>query len=71
MRVEILDMIHDEHQGITKCRKLAKRSVWWPGLNREISDLVQQYRFCELQRDNKPEPLITTLLPDQSLASDW
>ena len=64
-RLEILDKIHEGHQGITKCREGAKNSVWWPGLSREIQDLVQQCRVCALQRENKPEPLITTPLPDR------
>jgi len=63
--LEILDKIHEGHQGITKCHKQAKNSVWWPGLSRETQDLVQQCRVCALQRDNKPEPLITIPLPDR------
>ena len=43
----------------------AKSSVWWPGLSREIQDLVQQCRVCALHRDSKPEPLIPTPLPDR------
>ena len=34
-------------------------------ISREIQDLVQQYRVCALQRENKPEPLITTPLLDR------
>ena len=65
MRLEILDKIHEGHQGIVKCRERAKSSVWWPGLSREIQDLVQQCRTCALHRDNKPEPLIATPLPNR------
>jgi len=65
MRLVILDKIHEGHQGITKCRERAKNSVWWPGLSREIQDLVQQCRVCALQRDNKPKTLITTPFPDR------
>ena len=65
MRLEILDKIHEEHQGIAKCRERAKSSGWWPGLSREIQDLVQQCRTSALHRDNKPEPLIATPLPDR------
>ena len=65
MRLETLDKIYKGHQGITKCRERAKNSVWWLGLNREIQDPVRQCRVCALQRENKPEPLITTPLPDR------
>ncbi|XP_044170830.1 uncharacterized protein K02A2.6-like [Acropora millepora] len=65
MRLEILDKIDEGHQGTAKCRERAKGSVWWPGLSREIQDLVQQCRTCALHRDNKPEPLIATPLPDR------
>jgi len=41
--------------------------VWWPGLSREVQDLVQQCRTCALHRDNKTEPLIATPLPDHPL----
>ena len=64
-QLEILDKIHEGHQGIAKCRERAKGSVWWPGLSREFQDLVQQCRTCALHRDNKPEPLIATPLPDR------
>ncbi|KAL9963916.1 hypothetical protein ACROYT_G027471 [Oculina patagonica] len=55
MRLEILDKIHEGHQGITKCCERAKSSVWWPGLSREIQDLVQKCIVCALYRDTKPE----------------
>ena len=40
MRLEILDRLHEGHQGITKCRARAKASVWWPGLSKQMEDLV-------------------------------
>ena len=74
MRLEILDKIHKGHQGIAKCREKSKESVWWPGLSRDIQDLVQQCRICAEHRNNKPEPMIPTPLPDrpwQIVATDF
>ena len=51
---------------IRESPKGAKSSVWWPGLRREIQNLVQQRRICASHRENKPEPLIATPLPDRS-----
>lgn len=33
MRLQVLDKVHEGHQGIVKCREHAKNSVWWPGLS--------------------------------------
>ena len=46
MRKEILHRLHDGHQGITKCRERAHMSVWWPGLEKEIQELVTKYPEC-------------------------
>ena len=46
MRLEILDKIHTGHQGITKCRERARQSVWWPGLSRQLEELVKNCITC-------------------------
>ena len=73
LRHYVLDKIHSGHQGISKCRARARQSVWWPGINRDIEDLVKNCRECIKQQNNKPEPLIPTPTPDypwQKVASD-
>jgi len=73
MRVDILDKIHAAHQGISKCRERAKNSVWWPGLSKELEDLVRSCPVCNKLQVNRAEPLITTPLPErpwQKLAMD-
>ena len=57
MRREVLDKIHQGHQGITKCTERAKQAVWWPSLSRQIHDMIESCRTCAKHRINKPEPL--------------
>ena len=73
MRLEILDKIHAGHQGIVKCRERAKNSVWWPGLSKQLEDIVRTCTICVQELSNRAEPLITTPLPDrpwQKVAAD-
>ncbi len=62
---QTLDQIHEEHQGITKCRQRAKISVWWPGISAQIKDTVEQCKTCCKHRQHHAEPLIPTPLPER------
>ncbi|KAK9496780.1 hypothetical protein O3M35_012973 [Rhynocoris fuscipes] len=58
--------LHEGHMGITKCRRRAQESVWWPGYSQDIQKMVKACKECiENSRINKAEPLITTKLPEQ------
>ena len=61
----MLDRIHEGHQGITKCRQRTKSSIWWPGLSRQLEDMIQSCRKCVEQRVQRPDPLIPTAVPDR------
>lgn len=65
MRLDILDRIHEGHQGITKCRRRAQKSVWWPGLSRQIGDMVTNCRKCIEHRTPRPEPMIPSTVPER------
>ena len=46
VKLHVLDKIHEGHQGIVKCRERVKTSVWWPGLSREVHDMVENCKVC-------------------------
>ena len=60
MRLEVLDKIHDAHMGINKCRERAKQAVWWPGLSKQIQDMVKNCQTFLKHKVNRPEPLCPT-----------
>lgn len=64
LRQDILKRLHEGHQGIVKCRALARSSVWWPGLSQQIETLVMNCPDCEKERRVNPEPLKPTDTPN-------
>ena len=46
LRLEMFDRIHTGHQGISKCRERARQSIWWPGLSRQLEELVKNCSTC-------------------------
>lgn len=66
LRADILDRIHDGHQGLSKCRERANTSVWWPGISSELKQKVESCQLChEMKHTQRKEPLIPTPLPDR------
>lgn len=73
LKEEILSRIHEGHQGIVKCRRRASESVWWPGMSREIADMVRDCVQCAKHRKDQAEPMMSTPTPDrpwQTVGSD-
>ena len=46
LRQEVKFDLHTGHIGIECCKRRARRSVYWPGLNKEITDLVSNSNEC-------------------------
>ena len=73
----ILKWIHEGHLGLNKCKLHAKETVYWPGLNDQLEDLVLNCELC-LKYSNsncKQEPTLllgqeVPLYPWDKLATD-
>lgn len=64
MRREVLGKIHYNHQGIQKCKLRARECVFWPGMTKEIEDLVNNCMACRaVQNQNCREPQIDKEVP--------
>lgn len=61
MRDEVLACIHEGHQGLSKCRKRAHLSVWWPGISSDLKHKVNQCQINTLTQ--RKELLLVTKLP--------
>ncbi|XP_046547827.1 uncharacterized protein K02A2.6-like [Haliotis rubra] len=64
----ILSQLHLSHQGIEKTRKLARESVYWPQISKDIEKHVRSCSSCqELHPQHKREPLT----PHEVPVSPW
>ncbi len=73
LRKKLLNKIHSGHQGVTKCREMARQSVWWPGLSKQLEQLIHNCQECLKAQRQRPQPLTPTPLPTlpwQKVASD-
>ena len=73
LRLEMLDRIHTGHQGITKSRKRARLSLWWPGLSKQLEELVKSCSECCKVQNQRAEPLgsDTFDLAKVAMAEGW
>lgn len=63
---EVLENIHYAHLGIEKSKVLARNTVFWPNMNKEIEDLIQNCDTCKsFQNGNKKEFMIEKEIPQR------
>jgi hypothetical protein len=69
----VLEKLHLPHQGIRRTRENARYLYYWPGMNNDISNLVNSCPKCtELQPSLPSEPLLYTTAsrPFESISVD-
>ncbi|XP_054279150.1 uncharacterized protein LOC128997535 [Macrosteles quadrilineatus] len=62
LRAEMLERLHSGHLGITKTRKRALETMWWPGISQEIERKSKSCPVCIQNSTNHSEPLIPKLM---------
>ncbi len=70
LRQEMLAKIHTGHQGIVKCRERARQSMWWPGLSKELEELVRNCPECSKAQKQRAQPSALPKLPWQKVGTD-
>ena len=49
-RAAVLRLLHEGHPEITRMKTLARRYVWWPGIDSELEDSVKHCSKCQEQQ---------------------
>ena len=61
-REEILKLIHEGHPGLNKCKMRAKETVYWPGINEQLEQLVLNCQLCLKYSRSKEKSMSHTAL---------
>ena len=64
----ILQQLHEGHPGVSRMKGLARMYVWWPGMDREIEDLVKACYECQACQ---PVPPAAPLHPWKWATHPW
>ena len=61
LRKELLQRIHEGHLGVEKCKRRARDTVYWPGLNKDINNMTGKCETCLKYRNKQTkEPMTVT-----------
>ncbi|GBM78866.1 hypothetical protein AVEN_157824-1 [Araneus ventricosus] len=64
LRRDMLQLIHEAHFGIEKCKTRAREIMYWPGMNSDIENEVSQSAICEkFKKASSKKPLKPHTLP--------
>ena len=73
MRPDTFSRLHDAHQGITSTLQRARRTVYWPKLQNDITEMVQACEECQRHGNKKsriPERQIAATRPMEIVSMD-
>ena len=62
----MLELIHESHMGIEKCKSRARALLYWPRMTVDIEDTERNCNVCSKYMNNhQKEPLIPHTIPDE------
>ncbi|XP_041350871.1 uncharacterized protein K02A2.6-like [Gigantopelta aegis] len=74
LRPRMLQLVHESHLSIVKCKQRAREVLYWPCMNADIEETVKNSARCaEFQNKPAPQPLMPTKppeLPYQEVGTD-
>lgn len=64
LRAEMLEKLHEGHQGKVKTYRRSQEAIWWPSIRREINEMIESCTQCIKEREIQHQPMTTTQLPE-------
>ena len=65
-RTKIKEKLHGAHTGIQSCLRRARETVYWPGMNSDLTEHISKCDICSSSQSNQArEPLISHGIVDR------
>ncbi|XP_040158410.1 uncharacterized protein K02A2.6-like isoform X2 [Anopheles arabiensis] len=75
LRKKALDIAHRGHPGVVSMRRYLRENVWWPYMDRDVTERIQECAGCTAVSSQTPaEPMLRKEMPErawQDLAIDF
>ena len=68
LRKEMLERLHESYQGISKTLQMAASCLWWPGILKDIKNIISN---CLTRGQNRPNQIGETLKPSSLPDRPW
>lgn len=66
LRARVMKIVHRGHPGIVSMKRTIRAKMWWPGLDKDVENLVKSCLGCTtVSRNEPPEPMIRTEMPSE------
>lgn len=59
LRKELLNKVHEGHQGIEKCKSRSREAFYWPGINTDISEMVTNVKRTKISEKTTKGTIVT------------
>ena len=67
LRDVVVDLAHEGHQGVVKCKRLLRSKVWFPGMDKKIERKISGCLGCQATtRTPRRDPLKPSPLPEHA-----
>ncbi|CAK1595202.1 unnamed protein product [Parnassius mnemosyne] len=69
LRKDLLKKIHVGHVGLQKCQLRARETIFWPGINNDLTNLISNCSIClTYRKNNQKEEMQPHEIPDRPWA---
>ena len=51
---KVLDLLHESYPGVVRMKAIERRTMWWPGVDKDIEEKVRVCQQCQMNQKSPP-----------------